>query len=368
MKGLFAKPVGSQPEANPTRRRAVAAAGLAVLLLGLYLLPSLLGGGDLGRLVRSGGWRPRVWVWGTETASLTHTTSLPFPTQALRERFPESFRIGVISDLDKKSKRSDKEWYSVYMTVRDFRWAGGCDADRPPHPLTHPPPPPFQGTMQRTSDKYTITWDAPANVVTSHNEAGRGAELSELVRFNGALYAFDDRTGIMFEVMNPEDSSKTAPGEAPFIVPRHLFMEGDGTTDKGLKCEWATVKDGLLYVGSFGKEFTDNKGAILHANNLWVVMVGKDGTVTHADWRDRYTRMRDALGYTHPAYLLHETVVWSPFKGRWFVLPRRMSKEPYDDAADELRGANTIISASVDFKEFKTYTVGVREMGGLGAR
>jgi hypothetical protein len=30
-------------------------------------------------------------------------------------------------------------------------------------------------------------------------------------------------------------------------------------TDKGMKHEWATVKDGKMYLGSFGKEFT-NKG------------------------------------------------------------------------------------------------------------
>jgi len=27
-------------------------------------------------------------------------------------------------------------------------------------------------------------------------------------------------------------------------------------TDKGMKLEWATVKDDLLYLGSFGKEYT----------------------------------------------------------------------------------------------------------------
>ena len=105
----------------------------------------------------------------------------------------------------------------------------------------------------------------------------------------------------MFEVMNPENSGARG-DHAPFLSPRHIFMEGDGDTDKGLKArerewrgrvapqsrfhsccvhalwrqvEWATVRDDKLYIGSFGKEFTGNKGEVLHANNLWVVVLEK---------------------------------------------------------------------------------------------
>lgn len=38
----------------------------------------------------------------------------------------------------------------------------------------------------------------------------------------------------MFEVMNPENSGARG-DHAPFLSPRHIFMEGDGDTDKGLK-------------------------------------------------------------------------------------------------------------------------------------
>jgi hypothetical protein len=92
--------------------------------------------------------------------------------------FPETFRIAVISDPDKKSKAKDKaEWRAQYMT----------------------------GTLRRNGETYAVSWDEPASVGTGMNEAGRGAELSELVRYNGGLYTFDDRTGIMFEILNPED-------------------------------------------------------------------------------------------------------------------------------------------------------------------
>ncbi len=203
-----------------------------------------------------------------------------------------------------------------------------------------------------------MKWDAPAEVATSHNEGGRGCELSELVRFNDALYTFDDRTGIMFELMNGERSD-AAP--APYLVPRAIFMEGPGdVNDKGLKLEWATVKDGALVAGSFGKEFTNKAGAVVHTNNMWAVTYGKDGVMAHVDWKAQYERLRGALGYDHPGYLLHECILWSPHHRKWFVLPRRMSKEAYSEERDEKMGANTLIIASHDFSDVTWATVGVK--------
>ncbi|RYG44008.1 hypothetical protein EON67_12245 [archaeon] len=197
----------------------------------------------------------------------------------LREPFPTSFRVAIIADLDKRSKRKDAGgkdvWHSRYVTA----------------------------TLTRTGSAYALQWDAEAEVETAHNEAGRGCELSELVLFEGKLFTFDDRTGIMFEVVHPASSAATGL-QAPGIVPRNIFMEGDGNTDKGFKIEWATVKDGDLYVGSFGKEFTDNAGNIAHSNNLWVKRVKPDGTVHHLDWKPHYDTMRAKLGYPHPEYVL----------------------------------------------------------------
>lgn len=214
------------------------------------------------------------------------------------------------------------------------------------------------GTLRRRGETYEISWDAPAELTTAHNEAGRGCELSELVKFGDALYTFDDRTGIAFQIMNPLRSDAA---EAPFLVPRHIFTEGSGAVgDKGLKIEWATVKDNAIVVGSFGKEFTNNKGEIAHSNNLWVVQWGRDGAAVHVNWKPYYDAMRTALGYAHPAYLLHEAVAWSPHHRKWFVFPRRVSKEPYDDVADESRGSNLVITASHDFHEVASTTVGKR--------
>ena len=77
-------------------------------------------------------------------------------------------------------------------------------------------------------------------------------ELSDLVKYNGMLLTCDDRTGIVYEIL--EDGGKYE------AVARYILTDGDGDTTKGFKCEWGTVKDDKLYIGSFGKEYTNNKG------------------------------------------------------------------------------------------------------------
>ncbi len=214
----------------------------------------------------------------------------------------------------------------------------------------------MQGTLRRKGESYDISWDPPAEVSTAHNEAGRGCELSELIKFHDNLYTFDDRSGIMFQVMN---FARSDSADAPFLVPRHIFMEGPGDiNDKGLKIEWATQKDGTMVVGSFGKEYTNNKGEVLHANNLWTVAYKADGTAAHVNWKGHYDAMRAQLGYAHPGYMIHEAVVWSPHFRKWFVFPRRVSRDPYDDVTDEKKGSNTVIIASHDFSEVAATTVG----------
>jgi soluble calcium-activated nucleotidase 1 len=93
-------------------------------------------------------------------------------------------------------------------------------------------------------------------LITGHNEAGRGGEFSELTIFDNHLLTFDDRTGDVFEILNKEG------GKSSFVAPRYVMTEGEGDTDKGMKWEWSTVKDGLLYIGSMGKEYTNRDGSV----------------------------------------------------------------------------------------------------------
>lgn len=115
-------------------------------------------------------------------------------------------------------------------------------------------------TYDSASNKYTMKLDAERTVTTKHNEAGRGAEFSELTVFDNRLLTFDDRTGEVFEILNAKD------GKESFVAPRYIITEGDGDTDKGMKWEWSTVKDGLLYIGSMGKEYTRPDGSIANVS------------------------------------------------------------------------------------------------------
>jgi soluble calcium-activated nucleotidase 1 len=342
--------VGGNAAAVYAQRRCVLLAGLAAGFLALLLLlragaASLSGAAAFGEAGGAGaGGSGGSHALGASGARL--------------DVFPDSFRLAVIADLDQRSKREGRDagklWHSIYMTGT-LRRAGGELALAGPG-----------AAAGASAGGYSMAWDAPAEVQTGHNEAGRGCELSELVHFGDALLTFDDRSGIMFEVKNPERSdtaaaAAAASAAAPFIVPRHIFAEGSGeVNDKGLKVEWATVKDGLLYVGSFGKEYTNSKGETLHRNNLWVKTVSREGVVHSLDWTENYERMRRALGYEQPGYLLHESVTWSPHHRKWFVLPRRMSKTQYNEDEDERKGHNTIVVCSHDFSEIRSFTVGPR--------
>lgn len=52
-------------------------------------------------------------------------------------------------------------------------------------------------------------------------------------------------------------------------------------------------------------------------------------------------------------YITHEAVVWSDVHDCWFFLPRRCSKESYNDVLDEARGCNVMITADGTFTDIK---------------
>ena len=58
--------------------------------------------------------------------------------------------------------------------------------------------------------------------------------------------------------------------------------------------------------------------------------------------------------------MIHEAVCWSRVRRQWTFLPRRMSKEKYDDVTDERMGTNIMIIADEHFTSFRSVTVGTR--------
>jgi len=186
------------------------------------------------------------------------------------------YRIAIISDKDKRSKNSNEgHWESILR----------------------------KGTLRRDNKTglYGVSWDAQQKILTSKmNEAGRGMELSELVYYNNKLLTVDDRTGIIYMIENDQ------------AVPLYILMDGEGSTNKGFKGEWMTVKDGLLYVGSIGKEWSTPEGELLNNNPQWVKTIDIDGHISHIDWSNVYNNIRKAVGADHPGYLMHESVRLHP--------------------------------------------------------
>ena len=59
-----------------------------------------------------------------------------------------------------------------------------------------------------------------------------------------------------------------------------------------------------------------------------------------------------------PGYIIHESAVWSDVHKSWFFLPRRASREVYDEVKDEQRATNILFKCSEDFKNIKVTKIG----------
>lgn len=168
------------------------------------------------------------------------------------------------------------------------------------------------GTLTRDeSGRYSVKFDPHRTLVSQHNEAGRGMELSELTVYKNRLLSFDDRTGTVFEILSTHD------GKDSYVVPRFVITEGDGDTDKGMKWEWATVKDNELVMGSMGKEFTRPDGSIDNTNNMWVDMLNDRGELRRENWEDKFNFVRSMVGASPPGYIIMEAILWSDYLKKW---------------------------------------------------
>lgn len=84
----------------------------------------------------------------------------------------------------------------------------------------------FQGhlTVNVESEEVSVEWDKELISLKSNMAyGGRGMELSELIVFNGKLYAVDDRTGIIYEVDLHEKK----------VIPWVVLTDGNGRNTKG---------------------------------------------------------------------------------------------------------------------------------------
>lgn len=172
-------------------------------------------------------------------------------------------------------------------------------------------------------------------------------ELSEIVTFNGHILTFDDRTGIVFEIINNQ-----------MLTPWVILSDSTPVTGKGFKSEWASVKNSQLYVGSMGKEWTNAAGDFESYHPMMVKVVSMTGEVKTLDWSNNYKAVRRVLDIEWPGYLIHESAAWSEHNKKWFFLPRRCSKERYNETLDEIRGCNYLLSTDDNFSVVEKVKIG----------
>jgi|GEM_PF-353408 len=273
---------------NPSTSVSFGKIGAFIFVLFLFFFLSsvnVFGGGSLGgegpASLRT--WRP---IWG--------------------ESSRKALSFAIVADLDRQSKvkgSKNPTWKSYFK----------------------------RGLLIPSSDGYDLQWGDEEELTSQFGEAGRGLELSELVSFGKQLLTFDDRSGIVFEITKNLE-----------CIPRNILMEGDGNQAKGQKTEWATVKDGKLYVGSFGKPFTNGDEIVNHWN-LWVSIIDGNGVVSHEDWTDKYALMQEVTKSSWPGYMIHEAIHWDDVHRVWYVLPRRVSSAKYDEKEDESMGSNLVL-------------------------
>ncbi|KAK6752230.1 hypothetical protein RB195_003573 [Necator americanus] len=205
------------------------------------------------------------------------------------------------------------------------------------------------GTLTISQDKKTVTvnWleSSDKNITSGLNYKGRAMELSDLSEYNGHLLSPDDKTGLLYEIKD---------GKA---IPWVFLNSGPGNTTKGMKAEWLTVKDDLLYVGGHGTEYRDKTGAVVSEDSMWIKTITKTGKVRSENWKDIYTNMRDWAGYHEPGYLTHEAVQWSEIRKKWYFLPRKASKTIYNETEDEKKGAHILIEANPELNLLKVINV-----------
>lgn len=147
-------------------------------------------------------------------------------------------------------------------------------------------------------------------LISIYSAGGSGAHFSDLVVYDGKLLTCDRSTGIVFIIEN--DGTLT-----PWII----LANGNGrSVHRGFRCEWMTVKDNQLFVGSSGVAFKTFNGT-WNTNQTYVKRVNVKGLVYHLEWLKRYEKLREVAKIHPDDTLRHEAVVFDKDSSRWTFLP-----------------------------------------------
>ncbi|KAK6751567.1 hypothetical protein RB195_003149 [Necator americanus] len=205
-------------------------------------------------------------------------------------------------------------------------------------------------TLSANKKEIKLDWieGSDVNLTTGFNFKGRGMELSDLSEFNGHLISPDDKTGLLYEIKKDK------------AIPWVFLNSGPGNTTKGMKAEWLTIKDNLLYAGGHGTEYLNSRGEVANDDAMWIKTITKTGKVTSHYWKNVYNTIRNTAQFPAPGYLTHEAVQWSKAREMWYFLPRKASKTPFVEEEDETKGTNLLIMGPEDLESVDVVYIGNR--------
>jgi soluble calcium-activated nucleotidase 1 len=227
-----------------------------------------------------------------------------------------------------------------------------------------------RGVLTRSGEALLLSWLDEVQLDSKKSRHGRGMELSCLTWFQGRLLTPDDR-GFLYEIKAPRSGlaplySALSPSgvEVPYLKPRGNLFDAD---KKPMKAEWSLVKDGRLIIGSHGREMTapGNGSQVTSRAPMLVQVLDRDGVLAGSrddvqhlvNWTANYNTLRAAVQVEFPGYLMHEAVLWSHLRRRFYFLPRRLSAAPYDSADVEFRGGQLILEVDEHFIRVRTILI-----------
>lgn len=259
--------------------------------------------------------RPLYYEASTPRVLTTHQEFLTY--------IESEYEFAVVADLDLKSRDPQEFiWRSYLKKGRVLRVNGRMEPDR-----------------------FTIAWDDELTLQSSTATRNRSMELSELVRYNQVWYAFCDYSGLVYKI--EPSTGKT--------FQRWAIADGDGNEPKPYKSEWATVKDGAIWLGSIGFEWYGPNGELLHRNAEWIKTIDSHGLVSNLNWHPVYQTIRSVTNTTLPGYMWHEAIEWEPVQRIWIMLPRFASTEhSYTPGREHQDTASLLIVANEDFTDIQT--------------
>lgn len=167
----------------------------------------------------------------------------------------------------------------------------------------------------------------------------RGGEYSTMEYWDKKFLVICDKTGNVDELVPEKESDlvNTQWYRRPLIGKNgEVVVSQRPSSNDSLKVEWSTIRDGMLIVGSHGN--TNGTRSIVTMRPRTYEMKSNDG-------KNLYDRLKAKTGCQR-GYLTHESCRWSQEHQKFFFIPRKLSKVPFDEESDEKAPTNIMLATS----------------------